>query len=107
MNRRVWQYTLGSTNPFQVVGAFSGVDNSADRLAVELPLINGSRYIGVVEHKSHQEAGTHYQMYGYVDACERMYAAHGKVIPIVYYHGHRPCKNPRRWMPPKCRVCDY
>ena len=65
-------------------------------IIVELPLIDdGGRYIGVVEHKSYQEAGTYYQMYGYVDACERMYAAYGMVIPIVYYHGDRPWPTPK------------
>ena len=65
-------------------------------IIVELPLIDGGgRYIGVVEHKSYQEAGTYYQMYGYVDACELMYAAYGMVIPIVYYHGDRPWPTPK------------
>ena len=65
-------------------------------IIVELPLIGGGRYIGVVEHKSYQEAGTYYQMYGYVDACEQKYDdAHGMVIPIVYYHGDRPWPTPK------------
>ena len=70
-------------------------------IIVELPLIEGGRHIGVVEHKSNLDAGTHYQMYGYVDACERMYAAYGMVIPIVYYHGDRTWQKPPKMDAPE------
>ena len=56
-------------------------------IIVGLPLLDGGRYIVVLEHKSSADSGTRHQVAGYVIAIEREHNAHRMVIPIVLYHG--------------------